>query len=96
MLNRYFEIEQHRSSIRREILAGVTTFLTMAYILFVNPAILSFAGMDFGGVFVATCIAAAVGTGIMGLWARYPIALAPGMGLNGFFTYGIVRGMGHP
>ena len=80
---------------RNEILAGITTFLTMAYITFVNPAILSDAGMDFGAVFVATCVAAAIGTLIMGLYANYPIALAPGMGLNAFFTYGVVLGMGH-
>jgi len=73
----------------------VTTFLTMAYIAFVNPAILQEAGMDQGGVFVATCLAAAVGTGIMGMWARYPLAMAPGMGLNAFFTYGVVLGMGY-
>ncbi|MGB0693173.1 MAG: NCS2 family permease, partial [Pseudomonadales bacterium] len=78
-----------------EILAGVTTFLSMAYITVVNPAILSDAGMDFGAVFVATCIAAAVGTLIMGLWANYPIAQAPGMGQNAFFTYGVVLGLGH-
>jgi len=67
----------------------------MAYIIFVNPAILSDAGMDFGGVFVATCLAAAIGTAIMGFWANYPIAMAPGMGLNAFFTYGVVLGMGY-
>ena len=67
----------------------------MAYITFINPAILADAGMDFSAVFVATCLAAAVGTLIMGLYANYPIALAPGMGLNAFFTYGVVLGMGH-
>lgn len=77
------------------MLAGVTTFLSMAYITVVNPAILSDAGMDFGAVFVATCIAAAVGSVIMGVWANYPIAQAPGMGQNAFFTYGVVLGLGH-
>ena len=95
MLNDFFKLEEHGTTVRREVIAGVTTFLTMAYIIFVNPAILSDAGMDFGGVFVATCIAAAVGTLIMGLYANYPIAMAPGMGLNAFFTYGVVLGMGH-
>lgn len=80
---------------RREVVAGVTTFLTMAYIIFVNPMILTEAGMDHGAVFVATCLAAAIGTAIMGLFANYPIALAPGMGLNAYFTYGVVLGMGH-
>lgn len=96
MLNRFFKLEQHGTTVRREVTAGITTFLTMAYIVFVNPAILSEAGMDSGGVFVATCVAAAIGTAIMGLWANYPIAMAPGMGLNAFFTYGVVLGMGYP
>ena len=74
-------------------MAGCTTFLTMAYIMFVNPAILSDAGMDRGAVFVATCIGTAIGTLIMGLYANYPLALAPGMGLNAYFTYGVVKGM---
>ena len=96
MLNSFFKLDHHGTTVRREITAGVTTFLTMAYVVFVNPAILSEAGMDPGGVFVATCLAAAVGTGIMGLWANYRIAMAPGMGLNAFFTYGVVLGMGYP
>ena len=96
MLNEFFKLEQHGTTVRREVTAGITTFLTMAYIVFVNPAILSEAGMDSGGVFVATCLAAAIGTAIMGLWANYPIAMAPGMGLNAFFTYGVVLGMGYP
>lgn len=83
------------TDMRREIVAGVTTFLTLAYIIFVNPAILSDAGMDRGAVFVATCLAAAIGTAIMGFYANYPIALAPGMGLNAYFTYGVVLGMGY-
>jgi len=92
---RFFKLREHGTSVRNEVIAGVTTFLTMAYITFVNPAILSETGMDFGAVFVATCLAAAVGTLIMGLYANYPIALAPGMGLNAFFTYGVVLSMGH-
>ncbi len=91
----FFRFDEHGTNFRTEILAGVTTFLSMAYITVVNPAILSDAGMDFSAVFVATCIAAAVGTLIMGLWANYPIAQAPGMGQNAFFTYGVVLGLGH-
>ena len=79
-----------------EVTAGVTTFLTMAYIVFVNPQILADAGMPFDAVFVATCLAAALATLVMGLYANYPIALAPGMGLNAFFAYGVVLGLGHP
>ena len=92
-LDRYFGISEKGSTVRTEILAGVATFLTMAYIVVVNPAILSNGGMDFGAVFVATIIAAVVGTTIMGAWAKWPVALAPGMGLNAFFTFGIVLGM---
>ncbi|WP_409523564.1 NCS2 family permease [Nitrincola sp. MINF-07-Sa-05] len=95
MLERLFQIKAHNTTVKTEVLAGVTTFLTMAYIIFVNPSILSGAGMDYGAVFVATCLAAAIGCLIMGLWANYPIALAPGMGLNAFFTYGVVLGMGN-
>jgi AGZA family xanthine/uracil permease-like MFS transporter len=94
-LNNFFAIKQNNSSIRTELIAGVTTFLAMAYITVVNPSILSQAGMDFGAVFVATCIAAAVGSIIMGLYANYPIALAPGMGQNAFFAFGICIGMGN-
>jgi AGZA family xanthine/uracil permease-like MFS transporter len=95
MLDKFFKLEENGTTVRREIIGGVTTFLTMAYIIFVNPAILSDAGMDFGAVFVATCLTAAIGTAIMGFWANYPIAMAPGMGLNAFFTYGVVLGMGY-
>ncbi|HCI31495.1 MAG TPA: guanine permease, partial [Psychrobacter sp.] len=83
------------TTIKTEIVAGITTFLTMAYIIFVNPNVLADAGMDKGAVFVATCVAAAVGCFIMGIYARLPVALAPGMGLNAFFTYGVVLGMGY-
>ena len=91
-----FKLQENHTTVTTEITAGVTTFLTMAYIIVLNPAILSEAGMDFGAVFVATIVAAAFGTAIMGLWANWPVALAPGMGLNAFFTYGVVLGMGHP
>ena len=82
MIERLFQLSDHGTNVRTEVLAGFTTFLTMAYIIFVNPAILADAGMDQSAVFVATCLAAAVGTAIMGLYANYPIALAPGMGLQ--------------
>ncbi|HLW28065.1 MAG TPA: NCS2 family permease [Kiloniellales bacterium] len=95
MLQNYFKLEEHGTNIKTEVLAGFTTFLTMAYITIVNPAILQDAGMDFGAVFVATCLAAVFGSLIMGLYANYPIALAPGMGLNAYFTYGVVLGMGY-
>ncbi len=94
-IERYFGIDGQNTTIKREILAGITTFLTMAYIIFVNPNILADAGMDKGAVFVATCLAAAIGCFIMGIYARLPVALAPGMGLNAFFTYGVVLGMGY-
>jgi AGZA family xanthine/uracil permease-like MFS transporter len=95
-LDRYFRLTENRTTPRIEILAGVTTFLAMAYIVFVNPSILGETGMDTGAIFVATCLAAAIGTLIMGLWARYPIAQAPGMGLNAFFAFTVVLGMGIP
>jgi AGZA family xanthine/uracil permease-like MFS transporter len=95
MLNSFFQLTAQQTTVRTEVLGGFTTFLTMAYITFVNPAILAEAGMDFGAVFVATCVAAAVGSLIMGLWANYPIALAPGMGLNAYFTYDVVLTQGH-
>ena len=94
-IDQFFGLKSANTNIRQEVIAGLTTFLSMAYITVVNPVILSDAGMDFGAVFIATCIAAAVGTLVMGLYANYPIALAPGMGQNAFFTYGIVLGMGH-
>jgi adenine/guanine/hypoxanthine permease len=90
LLDRYFKLTEHGTNVRVEFVAGLTTFLTMLYIVVVNPAILSNAGMDKGAVFVATCIAAAVSTLIMGLYANYPVALAPGMGLNTFFAFSVV------
>ena len=94
MLNKMFHLDAHQTTVRTELFAGLTTFLTMAYIIFVNPDILSIAGMDKNAVFVATCLAAAFGSLVMGFYANYPIALAPGMGLNAFFTFGVVKGMG--
>jgi adenine/guanine/hypoxanthine permease len=93
MLDAYFKLSANGTNLRTEILAGLTTFLTMAYIMFVNPLILGDAGMDRGAVFVATCIASAIGTLVMALYANYPLALAPGMGMNAYFTYGVVKGM---
>jgi len=91
-----FDPAAHGSTIRTEVLAGVTTFLTMAYIVVVNPGILAIAGIDHGAAFVATCVAAAIGSAAMGLYANLPIALAPGMGLNAYFTFVVVQGMGVP
>ncbi len=90
-----FKLSEHKTSLKTEIIAGFTTFLTMAYIIFVNPSMLSATEMDPGAVFVATCLAAAIGCFIMGFYANYPVALAPGMGLNAFFTYVVVLDMGY-
>jgi len=95
LLERLFKLSENKTTIRTEIAAGVTTFLTMAYIIFVNPSILSEAGVPFSGALFATCIGAAVGSLMMGLVANYPFALAPGMGLNAYFTYTVVKGMGY-
>jgi AGZA family xanthine/uracil permease-like MFS transporter len=92
-MDRFFGITRQGSTVRIEAAAGVTTFLTMAYIMFVNPLILGDTGMNKGAVFTATCLAAAFGTLVMALYANYPIALAPGMGINAFFTYGVVVGL---
>ncbi|QQU07412.1 NCS2 family permease [Moraxella osloensis] len=94
VIERYFGIDGRNTTIKTEILAGLTTFLTMAYIIFVNPDMLAKTGMDKGAVFVATCLASALGCFLMGLIARLPVALAPGMGLNAFFTFTVVLGMG--
>jgi AGZA family xanthine/uracil permease-like MFS transporter len=96
MLESFFKLKEHGTDVRTEVIAGFTTFLTMAYIVFVNPSILALTGMDFNAVFVATCLAAAMGTAIMALVANYPIALAPGMGLNAYFTFTVVQGVGVP
>lgn len=95
LLERLFKLSENGTNVKTEVIAGITTFLTMAYIIFVNPAILSATGMDKGAVFVATCLAAAIGCFIMGFLANYPVAQAPGMGLNAFFTYSVVLQMGH-
>ncbi|MCZ6602191.1 MAG: NCS2 family permease [Planctomycetota bacterium] len=95
-LYRAFPLEEEGTTIRREVLGGLTTFMTMAYIIVVNPAILGATGMDFKGVMVATCLASAFATLMMGLFARYPIAMAPGMGLNFFFAYEVCIGRGIP
>ena len=96
MLEKTFHLAENKTSIRTECLAGATTFVTLAYILFVNPSILKDAGMPPEATFAATCIASAFGTLVMGLYANYPIAVAPGMGLNAFFTYAVVIGMKLP
>src|SRR5436309_7581961 len=95
-LERYFEFQPLETNWRTEILAGVTTFMTMAYIVFVNPSILNEAGMPLAAVTAATCLCAAFGSILMGVLARYPLALAPGMGLNAYFTYTVVKGLGIP
>jgi AGZA family xanthine/uracil permease-like MFS transporter len=89
-----FNPAAHGSSVRTEVLAGITTFLTMSYIVVVNPSILALAGIDHGAAFVATCLAAAIGSAAMGLLANLPVALAPGMGINAYFTFVVVKGMG--
>lgn len=96
LIERYFEFETLGADLRTEVLAGFTTFLTMAYIIFVNPSILSQTGMPAAAVTAATCLSAAFGSLMMGILARYPIALAPGMGLNAYFTYVVCLGMGIP
>ena len=94
MLDTFFKLRENGTDVRTEVLAGLTTFLTMVYIIFVNPSILGDAGMPKEAVFVATCLVAALGTAVMGLYANYPIAMAPGMGLNAYFAYAVVLGMG--
>ena len=96
ILERLFRLQENDSDAVTEVRAGIVAFLTTSYIIFVQPAVLSNAGMDFGAVMTATCLASAVGCLIMGLWANYPIALAPGMGINFYFTYTVVLGQGIP
>ena len=93
MIERYFRLTENQTTVRREFLGGVTTFITMAYIVVVNPQILAQAGMPVEGVVFATCVASAAATLVMGLYANYPIALAPGMSLNAYFTYSVCLGM---
>ncbi|MCU9948665.1 NCS2 family permease [Pseudomonas sp. PDM13] len=95
LLERLFKLTEHRTTVRTELAAGLTTFITMAYIIFVNPNIMADAGIDHGAAFVATCLAAAFGCFLMGLYANWPVGLAPGMGLNAFFTYTVVNTMGY-
>src|SRR6266404_335868 len=96
LLQKFFLLEENGTTVRRELLSGLTTFLAMAYIVVVNPRILAEAGMPADGVLFATCVSAAFATLVMGLWANYPIALAPGMSLNAYFTYSVVIGRGVP
>jgi AGZA family xanthine/uracil permease-like MFS transporter len=96
LLERLFNLTENQTTVRRELLGGLTTFMTMAYIIVVNPRILAEAGMPIEGVLFATCLSAAAATLVMGVWANYPIALAPGMSLNAYFTYSIVLGRGVP
>jgi adenine/guanine/hypoxanthine permease len=96
MLQRLFDLNGHGTTVRTEVFAGLTTFLTMAYIVVVNPLILGEAGLPVAGVAVATCLSAGIGSILMGLLSNYPLALAPGMGLNAYFTYTVVKGMGLP
>lgn len=94
-LERIFKLSQHGSSVKIELMAGLTTFVTMAYVIFVNPNVMAAAGLDHGAAFVATCLGAALGCLLMGFYANWPVGLAPGMGLNAFFTYTVVGEMGH-
>ena len=94
-MNKFFKLEERGTTVSKELIAGLTTFLSMAYIIFVNPDTLGVAGMDTGAVFTATILAAAIGTLIMGLYANFPVALAPGMGMNAFFAYTVVLVMGY-
>ena len=94
-LERIFKLRQHGSSVKVELIAGLTTFVTMAYIIFVNPNVMAAAGLDHGAAFVATCLGAALGCLLMGFYANWPVGLAPGMGLNAFFTYTVVGEMGY-
>ena len=95
MLEKLFKLKDNNTDVRTEVLAGITTFMTMAYILAVNPSILAVAGMDQGAVFTATALASFIGTLLMAFLANYPFALAPGMGLNAYFAYTVVLGMGY-
>src|ERR1700712_3580313 len=95
-LEQYFRFAHHRTTWRTEILAGVTTFIAMAYIIFVNPTVLHETGMPLAAVTVATCLCAGIGSILMGAFSNYPLALAPGMGLNAYFTFTVVKGMGIP
>lgn len=95
-IREYFQFKELNTNFRTEIVAGLTTFVSMAYILFLNPTVLGAAGMDKGAVFTATALASAIATIFMGVVARYPIGIAPGLGVNAFFAYSVVIGMGIP
>ena len=95
MLEKIFKLKTNKTSLKKEILAGMTTFVTMSYIIFVNPQMMAASGMDQGASFVGTCLAASLACFFMGLYANWPVGLAPGMGLNAFFTYTVVGGMGY-
>ncbi|WP_076416695.1 NCS2 family permease [Shewanella sp. UCD-KL12] len=95
LLERLFKLSAHRTTVKTELMAGLTTFVTMSYIMFLNPIIMSKTGMPFDGLFLATCLGAAIATIMMGLYANWPVGLAPGMGLNAFFTFSVVGGMGY-
>jgi AGZA family xanthine/uracil permease-like MFS transporter len=96
MLQKLFKLKENQTDVKTEVMAGITTFMTLSYIIFVQPTVLSACGMDFGAVLVATCVSSALATFLMGLYANYPVALAPGMGQNFFFAYTVVIGMGIP
>jgi len=96
MLEKFFHLKENNTTVLTELIAGITTFMTMSYIIFVNPSILAETGMDFGAVMVATIVASSTAMLLMGFWVNYPIALAPGMGLNAYFTYSVCLGMGYP
>ena len=95
MIEKFFKLKENNTNVKTEVMAGITTFMTMAYILAVNPNILSATGMDANAVLIATALASFVGTICMALFANYPFALAPGMGLNAYFAYTVVLGMGY-
>ncbi|MDC3313484.1 NCS2 family permease, partial [Gammaproteobacteria bacterium] len=95
ILEKLFDLQANNTNIKQEFLAGFTTFITMAYIIFVNPQMMAASGMDYGASFVGTCIAAAIACFAMGFYANWPVGLAPGMGLNAFFTYTVVGEMGY-
>ena len=93
-LEKFFKLKEHKTTVKKEFIGGLTTFITMAYIIFVNPNILGAAGMDKGALITVTCVASFIGTLLAGLWVNVPFAMAPGMGLNAFFTYTLVMGKG--
>ena len=95
LLEKLFKLSAHKTNVKTELMAGLTTFVTMSYIMFLNPSIMSKTGMPFDGLFLATCLGAAIATIVMGLYANWPVGLAPGMGLNAFFTFTVVLQMNY-